>query len=259
MSLPSRRRKIAHQSARAALGLGRPTARALGRLDQRVLHTFRTRGHSPGAERAAHALGQAGEHGMLWAGVGITGAVFDRHRRVRWIRGAAVGPCAGLFNGLVKIAIGRKRPVITDHPPLSRAPTKLSFPSSHSTSSFAAAVAMGRVQPKARPALLLLATTMAGLRPYLGMHYPSDVLAGVSLGVLIGSIVPGLDEPSVESRLEALRAETLDVREERIDDAEAEGDASLERSSAASAPPADPDLGTDEPATAETTGEVGER
>lgn len=255
MSFPSRRRKIAHQSARAALGLGRPTARALGRVDQRALHVFRTRWHTPAVERGAHALGQAGEHGMIWAGIGISGAVIDPSRRVRWLRGAAVGPCAGIFNGLVKIAIGRKRPVITDHPPLSRAPTKLSFPSSHSTSSVAAAIAMGRVQPKARPALLLLAGTMAACRPYLGMHYPSDVLAGVALGALIGTIVPGLDEPSVESRLEALRAETRDVREERIEDTEADGDASLERSSSGTTPPADPDVGVDAEATAEAAAE----
>lgn len=225
MSFPSRRRKIARQTARAALGVGRPTARALGRADQAALHAFRTHGHNPLTERAAYALGQAGEHGMVWAAIGLTGAALDTRRRERWIRGAAVGPCAGLFNGLVKIAIGRKRPVITDHPPLARAPTKLSFPSSHSTSSFAAAVAMGRVQPKARPALLLLATTLAAGRPFMGMHYPSDVIAGIALGTLIGSIAPGLDQPSLETRLELLREETREVRDERIEDAEADGEA----------------------------------
>jgi hypothetical protein len=33
------------------------------------------------------------------------------------------------------------------------------------------------------------------------MHYPSDVIAGVALGALLGSIVPGLGAPPTEDRL----------------------------------------------------------
>jgi membrane-associated phospholipid phosphatase len=31
-------------------------------------------------------------------------------------------------------------------------------------------------------------------RPYLGMHYPSDVAAGAILGIALGRLVPGIDE-----------------------------------------------------------------
>ena len=52
---------------------------------------------------------------------------------------------------------------------------------------------MGRVRPSARPALYGLAAAICLSRPYLGMHYPSDVLAGAALGTVIGRSLPGLD------------------------------------------------------------------
>ena len=91
--------------------------------------------------------------------------------------------------------------LIEEHPPLARAPSKLSFPSAHATSSVAAATALARVYPRRRVPLYCLATAICLTRPYLGMHYPSDVVAGVALGALIGRAVPRLDEPSIEERL----------------------------------------------------------
>ena len=38
-------------------------------------------------------------------------------------------------------------------------------------------------------------------RPYLGMHYPSDVLGGAALGLLIGALWPGVRAPDPEDRL----------------------------------------------------------
>jgi membrane-associated phospholipid phosphatase len=37
---------------------------------------------------------------------------------------------------------------------------------------------------------LVVALALSHGRPYLGMHYPSDVLAGALLGILLGLIVP---------------------------------------------------------------------
>ncbi len=82
----------------------------------------------------------------------------------------------------MKLVVRRPRPVLEGLPPLGGAPSSLSFPSAHATSSFACATAMTRIDSEAA-VLFVLAAPIAVGRPYLGMHYPSDVLAGAVLGV----------------------------------------------------------------------------
>jgi membrane-associated phospholipid phosphatase len=180
-----------------------PVLAALGRADQSALRFLRARGHSEPIESTMKALGLAGEFAVAWTVIGVIGASIDVRRWAQWLAAAATGPAAVGVNFLVKVVIARERPLIEEHPPLARAPTKLSFPSAHATSSVAAATALGRVERRAQPALFLLATAICLGRPYLGMHYPSDVLAGTVLGSVLGRAIPGLDgdrraEPSAE-------------------------------------------------------------
>jgi decaprenylphosphoryl-5-phosphoribose phosphatase len=127
-----------------------------------------------------------GEHGMLWFGLGATGALVDGDRRRHWIRSTAVVGGCYVISTTIKLAIGRKRPLVEDLPHLMATPTGLSFPSSHSTSSFAAARAYGTLLPAAP--LYLAASAMAFSRLYLGVHYPSDIAAGVALGSVLGTL-----------------------------------------------------------------------
>lgn len=208
---PGRLPPQAHAALSSAAVLERPRAlrtrprafsarrgpiKALGRLDQKLLVALRTRGHSGRAERIVGALGTFGEWGLGWIGVGVLGSGLDRSHREAWWAASAIGPAAVALNYGVKLAVGRERPLIEDHPMLARAPSKLSFPSAHSTSSMAAAVAMGRISPRARPALYGLALAICLGRPFLGMHYPSDVGAGMLLGREIGRHwpLPGIEE-----------------------------------------------------------------
>jgi len=170
-----------------------PVLRALADADQAVLRALRTRAHGPVPDAVMKSLGAAGEWAGVWVAIGAGAAAADPRRRGHWLTAAAVGPAAIGVNFAIKVAVGRKRPLLEEHPPLARAPTKLSFPSAHATSSLAAATALGRVRPAARPALYGLAAAVCLSRPYLGMHYPSDVLAGAVLGSVIGRSLPGLD------------------------------------------------------------------
>jgi membrane-associated phospholipid phosphatase len=150
---------------------------------------MRTRGHTPGLEGAAKALGRAGNNGAVWVAVGVVLALFDSSNREAWLICAALGPVGIGVNYLVKLVVRRPRPVLEGLPPLGGAPSSLSFPSAHATSSFAVATAMTRVEPLGALAFVLAFALALG-RPYLGMHYPSDVLAGALLGVALGLLVP---------------------------------------------------------------------
>jgi membrane-associated phospholipid phosphatase len=158
-------------------------------LDLRLLRAMRTRGHSPGLEAAAVALGKAGNNALIWVILGVVLALLDWPRHEQWLICAVLGPlCIGL-NYLIKLAVRRPRPVLEGLPPLGGAPSSLSFPSAHAVSSFAVATAMFRVDPATAAAFLVAAAISLG-RPYLGMHYPSDVFVGALIGVAAGLLVP---------------------------------------------------------------------
>jgi membrane-associated phospholipid phosphatase len=158
-------------------------------VDLKLLRAMRTRGHSPGLEATAVALGKAGNNALVWVILNVALAILDWERHEAWLICAALGPLCIGFNYLIKLAVRRPRPVLEGLPPLGGAPSSLSFPSAHAFSSFAVATAMVRVDPATAAALLVAAAIALG-RPYLGMHYPSDVLAGAVLGVVAGLIVP---------------------------------------------------------------------
>ncbi len=157
--------------------------------DLRLLRLMRTRGHTPGLESIAKALGKAGNNGAVWVAIGVVLAVIDPDRREEWLICAALGPVAIVLNYGIKLLVKRPRPVLEGLPPLGGAPSSLSFPSAHALSSFAVAVAMFRVDP-ATAGALLVALAISLCRPYLGMHYPSDVLVGALLGIVLGLLVP---------------------------------------------------------------------
>jgi membrane-associated phospholipid phosphatase len=159
-------------------------------LDERILRFARTRGHDARAERAATVLSLLGEHGGVWIALGLAGAVLDApERRSGWLHGAAVVGGVYLANTALKLLVRRPRPQLPDLPPLTGTPTQLSFPSAHTATSFAGARLYSRMGLPAAP-LYALAGTLALSRLYLGVHYPSDVLAGALLGSTIAAVAP---------------------------------------------------------------------
>lgn len=129
------------------------------------------------------ALSKAGEHGLLWYGLAAAGAVLDPSRRPAYRRAATATLGSYVLNQGVKLVVRRRRPEIEGLPPLIPTALKLSYPSAHSAMSFAAARSLSRVWPA--PPLYALASVMAVSRPYLGVHYPSDVAAGALLGTAV--------------------------------------------------------------------------
>jgi hypothetical protein len=155
-------------------------------LDTALLRELRTRGHHPAAERAVLAFSSLGEHGALWFALSAAGAVADPPRRGLYARAAASVAIAYGANQLIKLAVGRRRPQLPDLPPLKGTQMQLSYPSAHAAASFAGARALSAAWPPAP--LYATAAAMALSRPYLGVHYPSDVVAGAALGTAVAEL-----------------------------------------------------------------------
>ena len=94
-------------------------------------------------------------------------------------------------NLLLKNIVARPRPFaeIEALIPMITKPKDFSFPSGHTTASFAVALVMLRMLPKkfGIPAVVLAALG-AFSRLYLGVHYPTDVLTGFVIA-LVGSML----------------------------------------------------------------------
>jgi membrane-associated phospholipid phosphatase len=161
--------------------------RALARLDRRALRALRTRLHPPALERAAVVYTTTGEFGALWIAIALAGARLDRERRSAWLVAGVLVPTSLCANGILKRVVRRERPRLHGLEPVGRVPSTPSFPSGHAATSFTAAVAIGAVAPGTRTALVAAAILMSLTRPYLGVHYPSDVLAGAALGGALGA------------------------------------------------------------------------
>jgi membrane-associated phospholipid phosphatase len=87
-----------------------------------------------------------------------------------------------LLNTVVKQAVRRARPVLEEElPALTPVLSGRSYPSAHASTSFAGARALAAAGLPGPP-LRIVAVAMALSRPYLGVHYPSDVVAGALLG-----------------------------------------------------------------------------
>lgn len=154
-----------------------------------VLTALRTRAHSARLERAVLTFTRAGEHGALWQALCAAGAVLDRSRRPLYLRAMRTIALAYMANIALKYLVRRRRPALPGLPALTSTVTSLSFPSAHSTTSFAAARALTGPGAFPRTPVYALAKAMALSRVYAGVHYPTDIAAGAALGTALAELL----------------------------------------------------------------------
>lgn len=126
-----------------------------------------------------------GDAGLVWIALGLFLLCFPGFRRVGSTIGIALFSGFLICNVLLKPMVDRLRPCELHAEDLLMAcPTDPSFPSGHTTASFAAAVAFGIFHPKWGLGLLTLAVLIAWSRLYLFVHWPSDVAVGILVGTI---------------------------------------------------------------------------
>jgi undecaprenyl-diphosphatase len=164
------------------LSLAELTGRGLAlvaRSDARMLQRV---GRLPVSGRLACAL-RAASHlgdGWLWVGTAAVLAAGSGERPGPLAAGATAAALTNLCLVAAKRGVRRERPprLFAGIAP----PDPYTFPSGHTANAFAACSVLAASFPQATPALAVLALCIAASRVLLGVHYPSDVLAGGALG-----------------------------------------------------------------------------
>ena len=132
-----------------------------------------------------------GNGGAFWIVLTLLLLIFKRTRRMGVYCAASMLLTLLVVNLCIKPLAARTRPyeLIEGLQILVSRPHDYSFPSGHSANSLTCAWTIFRLAPKKYgvPALVL-AVLIALSRLYVGVHYPTDVLAGAAIGVLLSEV-----------------------------------------------------------------------
>ena len=167
-----------------------------------VLLGVQSRLSAPPVVAAARAMSHFGEHAAGWLGISMVGALLVPGRRREWLLVGAGSVAAHAVSILIKLAVRRRRPHHPDIAVKVGTPSSLSFPSAHATSTTAAAMLLCRATRSPLP--LALVPVMAVSRLVLGVHYPTDVLAGIAVGAAVAGTAVHLVGPHKETPSERI-------------------------------------------------------
>jgi undecaprenyl-diphosphatase len=156
--------------------------------DHRLMRCL-NRWRAPGWVRFWMVAATRGGDGWLWLAMTLAVLLFGDEKR--WLAVAMCGSSSGLGMLLflyLKRKTCRKRPcAIAEHCWATLLPPdQFSFPSGHTITAFAIAIPLGLLYPALMPALMFCAISIAISRVVLGMHFLSDVIAGLLIGAGLG-------------------------------------------------------------------------
>ena len=129
-----------------------------------------------------------GDNGYIWLALGVVLMFFKKHRKMGFYIILCIGLSWIVNDRIIKPIVCRPRPFLTV-PGLEAIvplPLSFSFPSGHACAGFCGAVVLTRFRGGKLAPIFLLAVVIALSRIYVGVHYPSDIVAGALVGTLCG-------------------------------------------------------------------------
>ena len=143
--------------------------------------------HTPILDKIMLFISTLGDAGLFWIAIGVICLVFKKHRKMGFQLLISMLCTFIIGNLIIKNLVARPRPCDIDTAVtllLSR-PHGHSFPSGHSINSMVAAVALFLNNKKIGIPALVIATLIGFSRMYLFVHFPTDVLAGFIIAILV--------------------------------------------------------------------------
>ena len=143
--------------------------------------------HNPILDKIMIAITSLGNAGLLWIGIAVFLLFIKKTRKCGILMLISLVSGLILGNALLKNLIGRERPCWIDPniPLLIPNPHDYSFPSGHTLASFEAAVMIFLHNKKWGTISLVFAVLIAFSRMYLFVHFPTDVIAGFAIAILV--------------------------------------------------------------------------
>ena len=200
----------------------RPFAATLARIDWTLFHTINTSvATRDWLEDPLTALGAGVVPLFAFATVGLwflARPYGDARWKMACMSGLVSAAVALLANQVVSHLWERPRPYVA-HPALTHllsAPSPdPSFPSDHAAAAFAIAVAVFAFSRRVGALFLATAALIGASRVAMGMHYPSDVLAGMLVGCAAAALVTHAGRPWI-ARLVTLLSRLSDPPLRRV-------------------------------------------
>lgn len=161
------------------------------RFDSSILLYIKNNLHNPVMDKTMIIITSLGNGGGIWIIIAALLMINKKYRKIGFMALGALLLSTILGEGILKHLVQRIRPS-ADIPAVNlliAKPLSYSFPSGHTTSSFAVAGVLAKYFKKYAVEFFSLAFLIAFSRLYLYVHYPTDVLAGMVLGLICSEII----------------------------------------------------------------------
>lgn len=162
--------------------------RSLKNIDGNVLRLISTKTQNNLFDRIMPVITHTNDFGQIYMLFALFILYWDKNINafIYILTALAIGLFFG--EGVIKRLVKRKRPFINCQSMLIDLPKTYSFPSGHTTSSFSVLGVVWMAFPRYKAIILVLAVLIAFSRLYLHVHYPTDVLGGIALGIICAAL-----------------------------------------------------------------------
>ncbi|MDU0939326.1 MAG: phosphatase PAP2 family protein [Clostridiales bacterium] len=132
-----------------------------------------------------------GDKGWFWIALALFLLIFKKTRRMGLASCISLAVCILITNVTLKNLVARIRPYDLTNAivPIVERPDDFSFPSGHTCSSFAVSLILLRYDKRIGVPAVIFSSLIAFSRLYLGVHYPTDVIAGFLVAFVVSFIV----------------------------------------------------------------------